>query len=230
MLVIDYRENELCKELDARNVSYTKENLPIGDIHIVDSNGVLNIIIERKTVDDLAASLCDGRYEEQSYRLNDASLPNHNIIYLIEGDIRRSRRIPPDTLYSTITSLMLFKGFNVFSTKDSKETAQFLNAMDKKITRNAGTIKIEKNYVSTLRKKKYYTETTVSESMLCQIPGVSHTIAKALIQKYGNIRGIIDATDLEEFKHGNKPKKISKTIIENIKQTFDIQSTTRDNI
>ena len=62
------------------------ESLPLGDVIICGNNKEEKILIERKSLSDLAASIKDGRYEEQSYRLNGSPYHNHNIIYLIEGD------------------------------------------------------------------------------------------------------------------------------------------------
>lgn len=47
---------------------------------------VLDFIVERKKVDDLAASVIDGRYEEQKARL--ASTGLRRVVYLVEGDPR----------------------------------------------------------------------------------------------------------------------------------------------
>lgn len=44
---------------------------------------VLDFIVERKTADDLAASIMDGRYEEQKYRLKNCGI--NNVVYLVEG-------------------------------------------------------------------------------------------------------------------------------------------------
>ena len=44
----------------------------------------------KKTVNDLLSSIVDGRYKEQSLRLDNYNLHNHNIIYLIEGDMRNN--------------------------------------------------------------------------------------------------------------------------------------------
>jgi crossover junction endonuclease MUS81 len=44
---------------------------------------VLDFIVERKTADDLAASIMDGRYEEQKFRLKCCGI--NNVIYLVEG-------------------------------------------------------------------------------------------------------------------------------------------------
>ena len=93
---IDVRERSLynyCKNVFERNtlfsdINLVSENLPLGDVIIADDKED-KIIIERKSLADLSASIKDGRYNEQSYRLNGIPHHNHNIIYLIEGDISK---------------------------------------------------------------------------------------------------------------------------------------------
>jgi len=92
IIKIDNRERKLIKLMKALkndfdyNFEIIVEVLDLGDIIIYDDN-VEKLIIERKSLSDLAASLKDGRYSEQSYRLNGMKIHNHNIVYLIEGDI-----------------------------------------------------------------------------------------------------------------------------------------------
>jgi ERCC4-type nuclease len=105
-----------------------KEQLAIGDIILVDDDTGENIIIfERKTLYDLAASIRDGRYNEQSFRLDKENLHNHNIVYIIEGDIERyiekRGRVSKKTLISCMFSLLYYKGFSVFRTNSICETA-----------------------------------------------------------------------------------------------------------
>lgn len=140
ILRIDNREKELikaCLSLQSNNPTTFQcfeikvDNLPIGDI-ILEKGGTEKIIVERKSVADLASSIKDGRYKEQSYRLNGNSIPNHNIIYLIEGDINRWKMIK-STLYSAMVSLHYFKGFSVMRSFNMDETAFFLCQMAYKI-------------------------------------------------------------------------------------------------
>ena len=63
-------------------------NLELGDFIICDDLGRENVIFERKSLSDLASSIKDGRYAEQSFRLNNYNFHNHNIVYIIEGDLR----------------------------------------------------------------------------------------------------------------------------------------------
>ena len=57
--------------------------MPLGDV-IICNEEEEKVVIERKSLTDLEASIKDGRYEEQSYRLNGLPHHNHNIIYIID--------------------------------------------------------------------------------------------------------------------------------------------------
>jgi len=134
IIKIDTREQELFKKCESTIAAVQKfagiklisETLPLGDIIINDGTNDC-IIIERKTLSDLAASIKDGRYEEQSYRLNGLQHHNHNIIYLIEGDMYRfntfKERIDKQTLYSAMFSIHYFKGFSIMRSNTLDETA-----------------------------------------------------------------------------------------------------------
>ncbi len=135
LIKIDSRERELinlCKyylEISPlyKNIQIVTENLPIGDIIICDDKQEERIVIERKSIRDLSASIKDGRYEEQSYRLNGLHHENHNIIYLIEGDLNAKNsfkdRIDKITIYSAMFSLNHYKGFSVLRTFTQDETS-----------------------------------------------------------------------------------------------------------
>jgi ERCC4-type nuclease len=113
------------------------ENLPLGDIIICDDNGVEKIIIERKTLKDLASSIRDGRYAEQGFRLQQCSLHNHNIFYAIEGDLKYYRpfktNIDKKALLSAMVSITYFKGFSLHKTNNITETAEWIIQLAKKL-------------------------------------------------------------------------------------------------
>jgi ERCC4-type nuclease len=145
-IIIDERENSLyvkCYEMSndptlKNNIIVSKEVLPIGDIIIETVEHKQIMCIERKSLSDLLASIKDGRYEEQSYRLlNSTGLPPHNIFYIIEGMFSQIPK-PKDkrVVYSAITSLNYFKGFSVMRTCSVNETAELLFYMADKIHRN----------------------------------------------------------------------------------------------
>ena len=152
LIKIDFRETELYNALIQilaipENVKYTTTvnlqncSIPLGDIIICDEE-VDKIIIERKTLYDLAASIRDGRYAEQSFRLNECNVPNHNIFYAIEGDLRSYKsshfsknKIDKKALLSSMTSIHYYKGFSVMRTINVMETAEWIIQMADKIQR-----------------------------------------------------------------------------------------------
>jgi ERCC4-type nuclease len=117
--------------------------LPLGDIILHDPRQGEQkdiVIFERKALADLAASIRDGRYKEQSFRLIETAAASgfhkHNIVYIIEGDLarydERHTQITKTALQSAMVSLMYYKGFSVVRTMNVGETAEFiLNFADK---------------------------------------------------------------------------------------------------
>ena len=98
------------------------------------------ILFERKTIADFAASIRDGRYREQSFRLSkQCELANHNIVYIIEGDLSKyvdrtkgGNIVTRKALYSAMFTMMFFKGFSIIRTMNIRETAELiLNFADK---------------------------------------------------------------------------------------------------
>lgn len=140
IIKIDNREQNLIQQINLlietlpayKDIKIVVETLPLGDIIIHNPLKMEDLlIIERKSISDLLSSIKDGRYEEQSFRLNGLEHPNHNIVYLIEGDINKFNRFKDNkteklTLYSAIFSLNYFKGFSVIRTFGIDETALFV--------------------------------------------------------------------------------------------------------
>jgi ERCC4-type nuclease len=119
-----------------KDLQLVVENLPLGDV-IICKNEIEKVIIERKSLRDLAASIKDGRYEEQSYRLNGLPIHNHNIVYLVEGDVNKFNvfkdRMEKLTLYSAMVSLNFYKGFSLMRSFNIEETALIICNMSHKI-------------------------------------------------------------------------------------------------
>ena len=196
-IVIDNRERAIIPLIKALNEdlgfksSIEISKLDIGDFIIKDNDDNELLIVERKQLSDLASSIRDGRYAEQSYRLNGCSLHNHNIIYIIEGDIRfysdKFSKVSKNTLYTSMFSLNYFKGFSIFRTHDPKETAEFLLLITDKLRREGNkpgfynpkgqTVGIDYTQVVKRVKKDNITKDNVGIIMLSQIPGVSIKIA-----------------------------------------------------
>ena len=254
-LTIDMRERDIitcCQTIMDKHalkdsVRVLISALPIGDIII--SNAETNedlVIIERKTLADLSASIKDGRYTEQSYRLNGMPHPNHNIIYLIEGDITRlsifKSKIDKQMLYSAIFSINYFKGFSVMRSMSLEESATIICNMAIKLLKSNNklpyytaltvpvpdnnTVEDAKEYCSVVKrvKKENITKDNIGEIMLCQIPGISDVSARAIFQKFKTISELISSIkedihcmdDIKTTMSNGKTRKINKTVIKSI--------------
>ncbi len=161
-LFIDNREpQQIIKYINALNdmakvkMVIEVKRLDIGDYILFDEEKNKNlIIIERKSLQDLESSIKDGRYNEQSFRLNQSITHNHNIIYLIEGNIINHRNQNfKSTLYSSLFSLNYYKGFSVFNSVNLVETGEIIYNFANKMLR-------EKN------KPGFYTERWVANTIL----------------------------------------------------------------
>ena len=181
IIKVDIRENDLLQKINNlitsvnsfKNIIIKSETLPIGDIIICDNNEanpLERLIIERKSISDLLSSIKDGRYEEQSYRLNGLNHHNHNIIYLVEGDVNKNgyfkSRNDNEKLmaYSAMFSLNYYKGFSVFRSFSLDETATIVCNMAYKLEKEMSSSKqafyknnlhtsIESNIESNLKEK-----------------------------------------------------------------------------
>lgn len=132
-LIIDNREpSQIIKYIYALNntnkINIEIKTLDIGDYIFYDEiTERIKVIIERKSLSDLESSIKDGRYTEQSFRLNNSNVHNHNIIYLIEGNIQNYKKTNfKQTLYSSIFSLNYFKGFSVIISNNNIESGEII--------------------------------------------------------------------------------------------------------
>ena len=261
-LKIDNREHELIQRMNHyiknvphfNKITFTIETLEIGDIVYLGDDGDGDgegeekkendlLIIERKSVNDLLSSIKDGRYNEQSYRLNGLSLHNHNIMYLIEGDIVKHFNL---SVYSAMVSLNYHKGFSVIRTFNVDETAIFVcNTLLKLEKTNKPSFYSEKekekdkekekenqttqenntpNYCSVIKKakKENINPDNIGEIMISQIPGISSVTAIAIMKHFKTIPNLIscieqDPTCLSNITYetaNGQTRKINKACLD----------------
>lgn len=153
-LILDEREDDLydkCHHMIyeeepklQKTLQLSKRVLELGDALITTEDDKPVLLIERKCFNDLLASIKDGRYEEQSYRItHTCDLHLHNVIYVLEGVFSQLRSVQDKKLvYSALTSLNYFKGFSVMKTSSVRETAELIIYAADKIARDIAKGKI----------------------------------------------------------------------------------------
>lgn len=240
-LLIDLREPKTLvnyiialNETSNTKITIIQKNLDIGDYIFFDEvNSKEMLIIERKSLADLEASIKDGRYNEQSFRLNETNLHNHNIIYLLEGAIINYNHKFRNTLYSSLFSLNYYKGFSVINVLNQTETGDILLAFASKLLREnkpgfycdvSNNETNSADYISTLKttKKSHITSENIFQLMLMQIPGISNISALALANEFKNMESLLHAIksnnveQLENIKLASG-RKLNKKIIASLK-------------
>lgn len=218
---VDYREKYI-KEYFEKNREYDSivsvKNLEIGDIVIL-INDEPAILIERKTIKDLASSIQDGRLREQKFRITGSKYPQQNIIFLVEGtlDEKLYGRIDKKTLQGSIINTMLRDNYKVYRTKDPKESVYFLSRLISKIVSDKKKLidpaKYLQNEIKAVEPKKEYCElVTLSKKgqmtpgnfnkvIFLQISGVSMRYVKEIQKYYPTVKDLIlKYESLEENK------------------------------
>lgn len=243
IIEIDCREMNLIKLLnlyktcDDLDFQIIEKQLPIGDIIIKNDDDTELIIIERKSTNDLISSIKDGRYKEQSQRLNGCSIHNHNIIYLIEGNLLNVEDKWKNIVYGVIFSLNYFQGFSVWNTADALNSAKYIIDITNKLKKNLSrpsfyniqeNVENSKPYVPTIKrvKSENINRENINLLMLSQIPNVSAKVAEIILNKYNTIfelKKCLDENpdclnDTTCTLSNGQSRKISKNSIENIKK------------
>ena len=239
-LLVDSREPKDIINILKSRINIEQRNLEIGDFIIKNNDGEIVMIFERKSLIDLVSSIKDGRYVEQSYRLSECSTNNHNIFYIIEGNImnfcNKNRESIQKMVFSSMLSLSYKKGFSLLHTSGIVETCEFIIRFMEKLESDKSIIEINSETpdcsyanVHKTSKKSNITTENIGEIMLSQIPGISTVAAQAIMLHYKTIKNLIislqtDKISLENIKieYKNGPRKLNKTVIKNLLEFLNI--------
>ena len=117
-------------------VARPKPNLPadVAQLWARIQEVALDVVIERKRLDDLAASILDGRWHDQKNRLRNSGIGQ--IVYLIEdydgaGIMQRYGK----QIQTALSSTQVIDGFFVQRTADAQGTCKLLATMHASLTR-----------------------------------------------------------------------------------------------
>ena len=152
-------------------------SLPVGDYLLG-----RRVIVERKTVPDLHLSLQRGRFWRQIGELREAArLP----YLLVEGRHLDGGAIPPHALRGACLAV-IGQGVPILFTRDANDSALWLRLLAQ---RAAG--------VRPSRDRPTYAQLLkppwdqVPEAMLAAVPGISVVRARALLECFGSVAGVI---------------------------------------
>ena len=205
-MILDTREHDLITLLADANPEV--KQLPVGDIWIGD------LIIERKSVKDLEASILDGRYREQRGRILAHCQENAvKPLYIIEGGLSsHTGRLTTSAIMKFINRLVFHYNMPVVQTGGLKETADLLRAIVEQQQEKPESLRMKTDLVKVAdglhvqKKVNAQDPRQFSIASLSQCPGVSVKMAEALVTTFGSLKGVMEAPvkDIENVKVGTR--------------------------
>ena len=266
-LIVDLREkgagNENFRVEILNKCSYPipieEKNLSLGDFtwifkdQLDGEEYMIDFIIERKTLNDLSASILDGRYSEQKYRLKNS--PYKNTYYLFEGtelNTHNNSNLSKDAINTAINNTINIHNIKFFRTLSTKDTVNKLIELDSNIRKNFSFLKdingqkiTYKKYLEIFAKTK---NSSVEEIFLRQLRCFEHCGKKCVevlnscfqtpIEFYKLIQGLkkenVDEKNMEEiiaccyYLHENKKKINVNNVIECFENQEEIEKFKKD--
>ena len=206
-LVVDSREirSGMLTRLHTMGVPTMTQEMPAGDYSIGP------YLIERKTANDLAASIMDGRLFEQAELVcNSAERP----MLLIEGDITRiTSQIQTEALMGAISTLTVFWSLQVVQLPDMDTTARYLARLHKHLTEGLGY-----EVPTRVQKPRVAPDGAAAQYIVSGLPGVGPELARKLLGHFGCARAVFQATESDL----RQCKGVGPTTAKNIAQALDL--------
>lgn len=186
-IVVDCREKRLLEILAG---DATAAQLPVGDVLISGS-----LLLERKTLLDLVASIKDGRWHDQLARMRQfCDLAGNRAAIVVEGLDGCDPVIggfPARSVHSALYGAFVRDGVSFFKTRDTNETAELcrhlLNVVE------SGKLPSAQAGSPILRKRASLFERPeeVAKAQLRIVPGVSARISTELMRDFKSLYAFV---------------------------------------
>ncbi|HOD89769.1 MAG TPA: ERCC4 domain-containing protein [archaeon] len=213
VFVVDQREkrssvvNDLLS-LNSKDIEIviTFEQLKVGDYQLSD-----DVVVERKTIEDLEASIIDGRIFSQIEALSNVPksclIIENPLFEIYEGYGRINR----NALIGLLTKIGLDYKLPIFFTRNSKETADFLFVIAKR-----------EQLIHSTPIKTRYSKTPMSYSqrqlfIMESFPNIGPTLARSILKEFKTLKNVANA----DVKDLQKVKKLGRKKAEQIKYLLE---------
>ena len=186
-VIVDDRESksEVIKFLsETKNVSVDIKRLSLGD-YLVDNR----LIFERKTLNDFALSIIDGRLFSQAIRLVSSK---YNSVLILEGTGKELTEtgIRREAMQGALITVRIVLGVPVLRSKSPYESAHLILYTARQVKSFArGEVQRHGRRPKGKRKKQLF--------ILQGLPGVGSGIAARLLDEFGSVEAVITATSEE---------------------------------
>ncbi|WP_457620624.1 DEAD/DEAH box helicase [Methanopyrus sp.] len=178
VIIVDSRElnTKVVEHLRRKPVILERDTLELADYIVGEGVGV-----ERKSESDFARSLLDGRLMDQAREM---AREFDRAVLIVEGNPRRE--IEPEAVDGALATLAVDFGISVLQSTGPEETAELLYRMARRF---------EERQRPRPRKRRSTGDLRVE--MLSCIPGVGPELARRLLDEFGSVGGVVNASPSE---------------------------------
>ena len=210
-VIVDTREpNSVLGDVAAHPLVHNceQEALPWGDLRIGD------VAIERKTPRDLASSIVDNRLFEQTRGLAEAEFST--AVVLLEGEFTevsnlRYSTLPPTAIRGAVASVLIRAGVPTIACGDREGLIDLAVRLGQQS---------EREHETAFGQRQFDHDPSLPPTLAiyAAIPGIGHTRAEALYERYPSVADIVTASaaDLQEID--GVGQKTAETIIATLQE------------
>ncbi|XP_076632122.1 mus81 structure-specific endonuclease subunit [Colletes latitarsis] len=248
------------QELSRLDIPFEIRHLKVGDFawiarcRVTNNELILPYIVERKRIDDLSASITDGRFHEQKFRLKQSGIDN--LLYIIEEYDKGQRlTIPHSSLIQASVNTLIQDGFSVKYTKNHKNSMFYLSSLTKilndvfkeknlvgskkenlvqtNILSNTLNLMEFKEFNKAASKQKVFNVSQMFIRHLLQLKGISIDKAFAIVEHYPTPQILFNALQksdcnrdslLSNIEFGDKKRLLGTAISKTIYQLYTMKN------
>lgn len=201
----DTREgnSKVIRHLSEMEIDVKVQAMAVGDYQVSDE-----VVIERKTAKDFVDSIVDKRLFKQARSLMEEF---KRPLIILEGDDLYNGMINPNAIRGSIASIALDFGISIIPTRNAQDTAAMIKRIA--IREQSG----EKTPIQIRTDKKPVNLWEQQLFIIESLPNIGHVNAKNLLEHFGTVANIINASEsqLQEVEG------IGKKTAANIRKVVD---------
>ena len=196
----DSREgnSKVIRHLTEMELDVKIQSMAVADYQVSDE-----VAIERKTAKDFVDSIIDKRLFKQARELSEEF---KKPILILEGDDLYSGMVNANAIRGSIASIALDFGISIIPTRNSQDTAAMIKRIairEQNGERAPVQIRTDKKPVSLLEQQLFIVES---------LPSIGPVNAKNLLEHFGTVSNIINASEKELQEVDGIGKKTAETI------------------
>ncbi|RLF16462.1 MAG: hypothetical protein DRJ97_01035 [Thermoprotei archaeon] len=216
LVVVDYREEhgDVVRWLNELGLQVKVERLEVGDYVVSD-----RVVVERKTVMDLASSIVDRRLFEQASAMSKAfPIP----VLVVEGDLNelyRRRMFTPSQIQGAMAYLLEL-GIRIAPSTGPYETALLIQSLAKREqSYHRREVKYSPPKMKRAKGGKSLKEAQIN--LVASIPGIGYELAERILRFFGSPRRFFKASPYELRKIPGMGESRVNRIIELLDTKFE---------